>query len=85
MPRLRIKKSIERIAVVLAQFARGEQWLHLNRQRTQTVGECLIGWNLMSAFVDLKPRMARAKPERPEPGGCRLSRTTTPPISRHDL
>ena len=43
MPRLRIKKSIERIAVALAQFARDEQWLHLNRQRTQTVGECLIG------------------------------------------
>ena len=43
MPRLRIKKSIEWIAVALTQFARDEQWLHLNRQRTQTVGECLIG------------------------------------------
>ena len=43
MPRLRIKKSIERIAVPLTQFARDEQRLHLNRQRTQTVGECLIG------------------------------------------
>ena len=43
MSRLRVKKSIERIAVALTQFARDEQWLHLNRQRTQTVGECLIG------------------------------------------
>lgn len=30
MPRLLIKKSIERIAVALTQFARDEQWLHLN-------------------------------------------------------
>jgi hypothetical protein len=43
MPRLRIEQSIERIAVALTQFARDEQWLHLNWQRTQTVGECLIG------------------------------------------
>jgi len=43
MPRLRIQKSIERIAVTLTQFARDEQRFHLNRQRTQTVGECLIG------------------------------------------
>jgi hypothetical protein len=43
MPRLRIEKSIERISVPPTQFARDEQWLHLNWQRTQTVGECVIG------------------------------------------
>ena len=42
MPGLREKKPIEWIAVALAQFARDQQWLHLNRQRTQTIGECLI-------------------------------------------
>lgn len=43
MPRLGIKKPIEWIAVTLTQFARYEQRLHLNRQRTQAIGERLIG------------------------------------------
>ena len=43
MPRLGIEKPIEWIAVTLTQFARDEQRLHLNRQRTQAVGERLIG------------------------------------------
>ena len=43
MPRLGVKKPIEWIAVTLTQFARDEQRLHLNRQRTQAVGERLIG------------------------------------------
>ncbi len=42
MSRLGIKKPIEWIAMTLTQLARDEQRLHLNRQRTQAVGERLI-------------------------------------------
>ncbi len=42
MPRLCVEKPIEWIAVTLTQFARDEQRLHLNRQRTKTVGKRLI-------------------------------------------
>ena|SRR5271157_5552625 len=42
VPSLGVENPIERITVLVTQLARYEQRFHLDRQGTQTVGECLI-------------------------------------------